>query len=68
VSVVPSAEVLDLRRELAGLAKADRALVVPRYWQGYTYDECAVLLELPVGTVKSRLSSFPTVRNSFGDQ
>jgi RNA polymerase sigma-70 factor (ECF subfamily) len=56
VSTVPSAEVLDLRRELADLASADRALVVLRYWQGYTYDECAVLLELPVGTVKSRLS------------
>lgn len=55
-SVITSAEVLDLRHELAALAKPDRALVVLRYWQGYTYEECATLLELPVGTVKSRLS------------
>lgn len=55
-SLITSAAVLDLRRELAALAKPDRALVVLRYWQGYTYEECAALLELPVGTVKSRLS------------
>jgi RNA polymerase sigma-70 factor (ECF subfamily) len=55
-SPVPSAEVLDLRQELAALARADRALVVLRFWQGYTYEECATLLDLPVGTVKSRLS------------
>jgi RNA polymerase sigma-70 factor, ECF subfamily len=55
-SLVTTAEVLDLRSELAALARPDRALVVLRYWQGYTYEECAALLQLPVGTVKSRLS------------
>jgi RNA polymerase sigma-70 factor (ECF subfamily) len=66
-SAVTSAEVLDLRRELAGLAKSDRALVVLRFWQGYTYEECAALLELPIGTVKSRLSRLLTkLRISLG--
>ena len=54
-SVTP-AEVLDLRQELARLGQQDRALVVLRFWQGHTYEECAEILELPVGTVKSRLS------------
>jgi RNA polymerase sigma-70 factor (ECF subfamily) len=53
---VTSADVLDLRRELARLSRGERALVVLRFWQGYTYDECAELLGLPAGTVKSRLS------------
>jgi RNA polymerase sigma-70 factor (ECF subfamily) len=56
MTLTSSAEILDLRRELAALARTDRALVVLRYWEGYTYDECAALLEVPVGTVKSRLS------------
>lgn len=54
--VVTSADVMDVRRELERLNRADRALVVLRFWNGHSYDECAELLGIPAGTVKSRLS------------
>ncbi|MGH2378078.1 MAG: RNA polymerase sigma factor [Candidatus Limnocylindria bacterium] len=49
-------DLLDLQRELVRLARAERALVVLRFWEDRTYDECAELLGIPVGTVKSRLA------------
>ncbi len=51
-----SADVLDLQREMATLSNQERTLLVLRFWHGYTYEECADLVDLPVGTVKSRLS------------
>ena len=38
------------------LPKRDRDILALCVWQGLTYEEAAVALELPVGTVRSRLS------------
>lgn len=46
----------DIQRALDGLPDAFRVVVVLVEVQGYTYDEVSQLLEVPVGTVRSRLS------------
>lgn len=46
----------DLQRALDSLPDPFRVVVVLVEVQGYTYDEVAGLLEVPVGTVRSRLS------------
>ncbi|MGE0027733.1 MAG: RNA polymerase sigma factor [Thermoleophilia bacterium] len=45
-----------LERAVAELPDERRALVVLRYWLGYTPAEIAPILGLPVGTVHSRLA------------
>lgn len=45
-----------LERALADLPPERRAVVVLRYWLGYTPAEIAPLLDVPVGTVHSRLA------------
>jgi RNA polymerase sigma-70 factor (ECF subfamily) len=45
----------DLRRALDRLSIADRELIVLKHADGWTYDELAVRLEIPRGTVMSRL-------------
>jgi RNA polymerase sigma-70 factor, ECF subfamily len=40
---------------LAGLSTEHRAVVVCAYYQGHSVAECATLLDIPAGTVKSRL-------------
>lgn len=45
-----------LRRALAGLDPERRAVVVLHYWLDHTTPEIAELLDLPLGTVASRLS------------
>ena len=57
---LPSAAVLDLHGALAALGREDRALIVLRYWNGMTQEECADVLRVPIGTVKSRLSRLLT--------
>jgi len=57
-------EALLLRKELSGmigdglakLSEEHRALVVLRDVQGMTYEEIAEIAEIPIGTVKSRIS------------
>jgi RNA polymerase sigma-70 factor (ECF subfamily) len=52
----PSAEqAIDLHAALARLDRADRELVVLKHLDGWTYEELAVRLEIPPGTVMSRL-------------
>jgi RNA polymerase sigma-70 factor (ECF subfamily) len=52
----PSAEqAIDLHSALARLDRADRELVVLKHLDGWTYEELAVRLEIPQGTVMSRL-------------
>ena len=52
----PSAEqAIDLHAALARLDRADRELVVLKHLDGWTYEELAVRLEIPAGTVMSRL-------------
>lgn len=41
---------------LANLPAERRAVIVLRYWLDYTPEEISAVLELPVGTVSSRLS------------
>lgn len=46
---------LDARRLLAALPDAQRAAVVLRYWHDLSEDDVATILDIPRGTVKSRL-------------
>ncbi|MGA8256572.1 MAG: SigE family RNA polymerase sigma factor [Nocardioides sp.] len=45
-----------VHRALSGLTKPNRDVVVLRYFAGLTEAETAAALEIPAGTVKSRLS------------
>jgi RNA polymerase sigma-70 factor, ECF subfamily len=66
-SVPPSAEVEvavqaaalreDVRRAVESLTPGEREAIVLAYFGGRTYRETATLLELPEGTVKSRIRS-----------
>jgi RNA polymerase sigma factor (sigma-70 family) len=53
----PTEQAIDLYAALARLEPADRELVVLKHLDGWTYDELAVRLEIPRGTVMSRLFS-----------
>ena len=46
---------IELREALGKLSQEEREIVVLYDWQGYSYQEIAKLLEIPLGTVKSRL-------------
>ncbi len=46
-----------VRRALAGLSDGERGAIELAYFGGHTYREVATLLELPEGTVKSRIRS-----------
>ena len=46
---------LELREALRKLSLEEREIVVLYDWQGYSYQEIATLLKIPLGTVKSRL-------------
>ena len=46
---------LDARRLLAALPEAQRAVVILRYFHDLGEDEVAAILDIPRGTVKSRL-------------
>lgn len=48
---------LDLADSLARLPHKDRALLILREVHGYPYEEMAEILNIPVGTVRSRLHS-----------
>lgn len=45
-----------LARALAGLAQRDRDVLLLYAWADMTYDEIAQALDIPVGTVRSRLA------------
>jgi RNA polymerase sigma-70 factor (ECF subfamily) len=51
-----SAEGGSLARALARLGEEYRAAIVLRDVQGYAYEEIAVILRCPIGTVRSRIS------------
>ena len=48
-------ELYDLRAALDRLPAGDRELIVLKHLDGWTYDELAERLEIPRGTVMSRL-------------
>ncbi len=49
-------DAMDVRKLLAQLSPKLRAVVVLKYYDGMTSDEIASVLEIPEGTVKSRLN------------
>ena len=51
----PAEDLYDLRAALGRLAPGDRELIVLKHLDGWTYDELAERLEIPRGTVMSRL-------------
>ena len=56
VEAPPGPERADLRNAMAGLPDAYRQVVVLHYFADLPVDEVARLVDVPVGTVKSRLS------------
>ncbi len=40
-----------------GLPEAQRACVMLAYVEGYSYQECATILDVPIGTIMSRLAA-----------
>ena len=45
-----------IEKALDQLTEAQRVALLLREWQGFSYEEIAEILQLPVGTVRSRLS------------
>ena len=50
----------DVREVLSSLPDADGSLLALHYLEGFSYEELAELLEIPLGTVKSRLNTART--------
>jgi len=56
-----------VRQAIEGLSDAHRAVVVLHEMHGLTYAQCAQALQVPIGTVKSRLfHAFGRLRSSLG--
>lgn len=55
-SPAPSGDAVDIARALASLPVGQRAVVVLHHLVGLSVDDVATALDLPSGTVKSRLS------------
>ena len=56
VETAPGPERADLRQALAGLPAPFRQVVILHYFADLPVDEISTLLDIPAGTVKSRLS------------
>jgi RNA polymerase sigma-70 factor (ECF subfamily) len=62
------AEYRQIRDQLAVLTAPQRAVIECVYYQGHTQSEAAVLLDIPLGTVKSRLrAALGTLRATLSD-
>jgi RNA polymerase sigma factor (sigma-70 family) len=55
-NVTASGTKAELARALAGLPAAERDVLLLIAWEQLSYDETAAALQIPVGTVRSRLS------------
>ena len=55
-NAVPSLELRDLERALGKLATEQREVILLVGLEGMAYEEAAAVLQVPVGTVRSRLS------------
>ena len=55
IDVVSAADAEEVRTAVQGLSEVHREVTVLRYFEGRTVEEIAEMLEVPVGTVKSRL-------------
>jgi RNA polymerase sigma-70 factor, ECF subfamily len=51
------AEAQELDHALSGLSEKQRAVIFLRYYAGLSYAEIAQVLEVPIGTVQSRLNA-----------
>lgn len=62
----------EIRRRLDDLPVADREVVVLYAWQRLSYEEIAEALDLPVGTVRSRLNrvrgALRELRDRYGEE
>ena len=63
----PSAEMLESLLDVDTISTASRAVLALHFQQELSLPEVAAILEIPLGTVKSRLASGLTaLRNQFG--
>ncbi|MCE7040645.1 RNA polymerase sigma factor [Dyadobacter sp. CY312] len=63
----PAVSLIDIRAIVAGLLPERRLLIEMVYFEGYTHEETAEKLSIPLGTVKSRIrKSLQELRGVFG--
>lgn len=61
-------DMVEVRDVLRQLSRDQRALLVLHYWERMTLAECAELLEIPLGTAKSRLAqALAKLRTMLGE-
>ena len=56
-STLPKVDDVGLKKVLTKLKEEHRLLIDMSYFQGYTHDEISKMLEIPLGTVKTRIRS-----------
>lgn len=56
-TVGPKTDDFGLKKVLGGLKEEHRTLVELSYFQGFTHEEISKMLDLPLGTVKTRIRS-----------
>jgi RNA polymerase sigma-70 factor (ECF subfamily) len=56
-SVKPGVDDYGLKKVLSKLKEEQRLLIDLSYYQGYTHDQIAKALDIPLGTVKTRIRS-----------
>ena len=57
MGVMPKIDDVGLRKVLSNLKEDHRVLIELSYFQGYTHDEISKSLDIPLGTVKTRIRS-----------
>jgi len=66
---LPGAETLNIRRLVNLLPEKHREVVYLRYFLDYEYKDIAAVLEIPEGTVKSRLNrAIESLRRQMGEE
>jgi RNA polymerase sigma-70 factor (ECF subfamily) len=50
-----SVETMDLEQSLLELGAAERTLVHMKFYEGYTLEEIAEIMQIPIGTVKTKI-------------
>ena len=57
LGVLPKVDDVGLRKVLSTLKEDHRVLIELSYYQGFTHDEISKQLDIPLGTVKTRIRS-----------
>jgi RNA polymerase sigma factor (sigma-70 family) len=57
ISAMPQIADVGLKKVISTLKEEHRVLIDMSYYQGYTHDEISKILNLPLGTVKTRIRS-----------